>query len=213
MSGVHQEIGAAALQSDVRDNYARAVKCVLAMYPGLRTRALAVGVRGDNWQALNSPIRELRSLTLLIGQGPDADAPGGEQPPILTVYVAFSDDHCIDRITADGPLTGAKKREAIEKLIADTPGITKSRLESVLQAAGARFGPARDSEVQTSVQDTFKRLSPLIDTPTILQLYWSQDNMPVWNAVIAGTCGGRKTTYNALFEPFEGYLIGLGKGP
>lgn len=212
-SGGHQAVRAAGLQSGALDNYGRAIKCVLALYPGVRIRALAVGVRGDNWHRLDSSIQELRALVLVIGQGIDPSAPGGEQPPILTVSFRFTEDHCIDRLDADGPLTETEKREAIERLVRDTPLITESRVDSAIREAGGRFGPSSGSEVRARMQDGLERLSSILDAPVIQQLHWSQDGMPIWDAVITGSCGGKRRTYNALVEPFHGNLIGLGEGP
>jgi hypothetical protein len=192
------------------DTYTRAYALVKAVYPAFAGQGLVFMVSGDRWRSFDELVTPLTSVVIAIGK----QEPRAPVQKVFSAHIEFTSDGTLYDFLADPdvPLLNQGKVEALGKVLSSHEDWTEQQIAAAIKAAGARFGPDRQREMERVLEGHLQRIGAVLGSMKAGPLHFvTDDNNPGWSCdVVISTPVGEKT-YGALIEPFEGRLYALSR--
>jgi len=165
-------------------------------------------VAAARWRSLDQPALPLTSVVLTVGRLNRSEP----VEPILSAHIDFTLEGTLyDFNAAASPYANGQKVRALGKVLSSHSEWTDKQVAAAVTAAGARFGPDRQRELQQELERLFQGLGKVLGKMKPGALLCTNDDTPEWSLDVVVSTPIGDLTYGASVEPFDGRLYFLSR--
>jgi hypothetical protein len=194
------------------DNYTQGLLFMRAAYPELTGRKLGLVLGSPYARNYDVPVHRLRSFALILEEksGTNDSPHSADTAQIVRANFEFdSHDRLVEFVAIESPFMKSRERDDARAMILAHSGWSPTQLGMALKEKGARFYPPDEEPMRRQVELVLARLTPLLGSGRVSGIEWLQRDEPLWRTQVRLQNRGSNSTYQMIWEPFDGKLVAL----